>query len=138
MKKLLLIPLLFVLGCGAKAHHVAVVADATFAQAVFAVDDAEFTACQTHVAPFTVEFCATANPKIKQALLDVKAVTAALQLAPTGGLPKDFPSLIKNLTDVQAMLVPLSPNPIKDDISSKIQKALAQAVAVLTAFAEVK
>jgi len=126
------------MACGG-ARHIAVVADATFAQAVFAVDDAEYKACQTHVPPFTVEVCTAADPKIKQALLDVKAVTQALIVSPKSGtLPKDFPSLIKNLTEVQAMISPLSPSVVKADVAAKIQQALAQAVAILSAFAGVK
>lgn len=125
-------------GC-AKARHVAVLADATFAQAVFAVDDAEFKACETHVAPFTVEVCAAANPKIKQALQDVKAVTLAIQASPSNGsVPKDLPSLLASLTDIQAILSPLSPSLIKDEIASKIQYAIRLAVAVLNSFVGAK
>ncbi len=89
VKKLPVVLLLAALGSAswgcASARHIAVVADATFAQAVFAVDDAEYTACQTHTPPFTVAVCDAANPKIKQALVDVKAVTQALILAPKSG-----------------------------------------------------
>lgn len=128
-----LLALVFTLGCGAKAHHVAVLADATFVQAVFAVDDAEFAACKSGV--LTPAVCAAANPKIKQALLDVKGVTAAIQLSPNlTTLPKDLPSLIKSLTEVQSLLAPLTPNPLKDDLSTKISAALAKAVAVLSLF----
>lgn len=125
-------------GC-AKARHIAVVADVTFAQAVFAVDDAEFKACETHIAPFTVEVCADLNPKIKQALLDVKAVTAAIQASPANGqLPKDMPSLIENLSDVQAILSPLAPSIVKADIANRIQFALRLSVAMLNSFAGAK
>lgn len=126
------------ISCGS-TRHVAVVADATFAQAVFAVDDAEYKACQTHTPPFTVAVCEAANPKIKQALLDVKAVTQALIISPkSGSLPKDFPSLMQNLTDVQAMISPLAPSIVKNDVAAKIQQALGQAVSILGAFAGAK
>ena len=142
VKKLPVVIVAIVLGSSvacASARHVAVVADASFAQAVFAVDDAEFEACKTNVPPFTPEVCAAANPKIKQALIDVKTVTAALQATPTNGqLPKDMPSLIQNLTDVQAMLSPLAPSVIKADIANKIQFALRLAIALLNSFAGAK
>lgn len=140
VRKLPVVILAAVLGFGsvgcASARHVAVVADATFAQAVFAVDDAEFKACQTNVAPFTPAVCDDLNPKIKQALLDVKAVTAAIQASPkNGSLPKDMPSLLTNLTAVQAIISPLAPSFIKDDIANKIGYALRLAIAVLNGFA---
>ncbi len=121
-------------GC-AKARHVAVLADATFAQSVFAVDDAEFEACKTHIAPFTVDVCAATDPKIKAALLDVKAVTAALQATPNAvTVPTNLPSLLKNLTDVQAILSPLEASGTKQDIAAKIAAALTKAIAVINAF----
>lgn len=118
-------------GC-TTARHVAVVADATFAHAVFDVDDVEFQGCQTGA--LEPAFCAAANPKIKQALVDVKAVTAALQATPNA-LPKNIPSLIGNLTDVQAMLASLPQSASKSDLVLKIQEAMRFAVAVLTALA---
>lgn len=117
-----------------KARHMAVVADATFAQAVFAVDDAEFKACETHV--LTVDECAAANPKIKQALVDVKAATAAIQAAPKNGtMPTSLPSLAVSLTDLQSILGPLAPNPIRADLLNKIQFALRLSVALINSFA---
>lgn len=136
MKRLVLalVVLVSLSGC-AKARHVAVVADASFAAAVFAVDDAQFEACKTHVAPFSVEVCASTGPKIKAALVDVKAVTAALQATPKDGqVPKNLPDLMKALTDVQAILSPLSPSLVKADVAAKVQSALTRAIAVLTLF----
>lgn len=137
-RTVLAITLLVTVAC-ASTRHVLVQVDATFAQAVFAVDDAEFQACAARVAPFTAEVCAAANPKIKQALVDVKAVTAALQATPKSGVvPKDLPSLIQNLNDVQGILLPLSQSVAKSDVTTKVQSALAKATAVLTAVAGVK
>lgn len=136
---LMLVSMLVTLSACAGARHVFVQADAAFVLAVAAADDAEFKACETHIAPFTPEVCAAANPKFKQALLDAQAVTAALQATPKNGvIPKDLPSLLANLTAAQAILVPLSPSLVKTDVGNKIQLALMKATAILTALAGVQ
>lgn len=124
-------------GACAKARHVAVVADATVAQAVFALDDAELAACQAHV--LTEAQCAALNPLVKQALVDVRSVTAAIKASPaTGKVPVDLPSLLKGLTDIQAIVGPLSAvgGPV-GVLATKTKVALDQAIAVLTPLAGV-
>jgi hypothetical protein len=120
----------------AKAHHIAVVADATFAQAVFALDDAEYQAWQQRTPAWTDAQHAQANPKIKHALEDVKAVTLALKAAPKGApLPVALPDLITDLRAVEAILQPLAPSVVKDTLAMRTTKALDSAIVVLSAFA---
>ena len=124
------------LGLSACAHarHTAVLIDATVAQAVFALDDAELKACQTGV--LSQAQCDAVNPKIKQALLDVKALTESLQATPTDvAVPKNLPSLLAALTDIQAILGPTSQVPELKDVSAKANAAIAQAIAFLTTLA---
>lgn len=122
-------------GC-ATARHLATVADATFAQAVFAVDDAEYKACQTHAAPFTVEVCAKADPLVKQALVDVKAVTAAIKASPKNApVPTSLPSLLADLTAIRDVIAPLSSTVVKENLVTKVEDALTQTIRVLSVFA---
>lgn len=121
-------------GACAHARHIAVQVDATVSTAIFAVDDAEFAACQAHV--ITQAQCDALNPKIKAALVDVKAVTAALQATPkTGTVPKTLPDLILTLRSVQAIALALPPSPATDGITSKVNTALDAAIALLSKIA---
>jgi len=122
--------------CGA-ARHVAVQVDAAFATAVFAASDAAMTACQQRV--FTVEQCnvgGSVNRNAQQALIDVKAVTQALQDAPKdGGIPKNLPDLLTALTNLQVLVGDLAPTiPAKQDLTAKILAAIGQAIRVVKAF----
>lgn len=121
--------------CAGKARHIAVVADQTVAQLVFALDDAEYQAChQQHV--LSADQCAKLDPVIKQALLDVKALTAALQSTPASGpLPKTLPALLKSLNDVGAVIDALGGGPQFADLATKARKADAAVVNLLTQFA---
>jgi hypothetical protein len=116
--------------CGA-ARHVAVVADATFAQAVFAVDDAATSACQTKV--LTAAQCAAADPKIKKALLDVVAVSEAIKASPKDfAVPKNLPDLLTDLTAIQGIVAPAAQ--VAPDLTAKVNYALSQAILVVAKF----
>jgi hypothetical protein len=124
------------LGLSACAHarHTAVVLDAAFAQTVFALDDAELAACQKGV--LTPVQCDAANVKIKQALVDVKALTESIQATPKNvAVPTNLPSLLTALTDLQAILGPSSQVPEVAAVSAKASAAIAQAIALLKQFA---
>lgn len=115
----------------AKARHIAVAGDVAFSQAVFALDDAELAACQSKM--LTQTQCDALNPKIRQALVDVKAVTAAIQTAPKSGVvPISLPDLLKDLTDTQAILAPIAAagGPL-GDLGTKATTAVNQAIALL-------
>lgn len=136
----LLLPLLLItglsVGCGA-ARHVAVQVDASFATAVFAASDAALEACNQNV--FTPAQCTvggSVNRNAQQALIDVKAVTQALQDAPTSAeVPKTLPDLLTSLSNLQTLVGDLAPTvPSKQALATKIQAALAQAIQVIRAF----
>lgn len=136
MKRLLLVLVLVASGC-AHARHVAVIADVSFAQAVFAVDDAETSACASKA--LAADICAAANPKIIAALQDVRAVTLALQKTPKNvAVPKNLPDLLSDLTGVQAIIAPLSnvqgAPPAVQNVGQKIAAALTQTIAVVRTF----
>lgn len=119
--------------CGS-ARHPAVVVDATIAQLVFAVDDAELKVCQTGV--LSVTQCTALNPKIKQALIDVKALTETIQKTPkTVAVPVNLPNLLSALTEVQAILVPSGQVPEVAALSQQVSAALAKVIALLRQFA---
>lgn len=138
MRRLLLLAGALVLSVHcAGARHVAVVADASFAQVVFALDDAEFQACVAHV--LTTAQCEAANPKIKQALLDVKAATKAIQDTPKNAQPPtSLVSLLADLTAVQTIIGDLSPGPVKKSLTDKITTALGQALSLLQLYTDLK
>lgn len=130
---IVVVALLLTSGC-AKVRHAAVQADAAFASSVFALSDAQFQACQAKV--LDKARCDALDPVIKESLLNVKAITAALQASPDGGaVPKNLPDLLKNLDAVRTVLAPLgeAPGPI-GDLVTKAQRAFEQAVALLTQF----
>jgi hypothetical protein len=130
-----LIALALSLGLSACAHarHTAVLVDATFAQAVFALDDARADACQKGV--LTPAQCDASKPKMKQALIDVKALTESIQATPKNvAVPKNLPDLLTALTDVQAILGPSSQVPQAAGVSAKASAAIAQAIALLKQF----
>lgn len=121
--------------CGAQ-RHIAVQVDAAFATAVFAASDAAMEACKTMV--FTPEQCAvggSVNRNAQQALLDVKAVTTALQDSKDSTVPKNLPDLLVSLTNLQKIVGDLAPTiPTKNDLATKIIAAINQAIAVLKAY----
>jgi hypothetical protein len=125
----------FTLGVScAKARHVAVQVDATVATAIFAVDDAEFAACQAHT--LSQAQCDALNPKIKAALEDVKAVTAALQATPNSGtVPKTLPQLVQTLRSVQAIALALPASDVTAGLITRINTALDAAIALLSKIA---
>jgi hypothetical protein len=118
----------------AHARHTAVLLDAAFAQSVFALDDARTTACQTGV--LSVTQCDASKPKMKQALQDVNALTESIQRTPKDvAVPKDLPSLLSALTDIQNILGPSAQVPGVASVSAKASAAIAQAIALLKQFA---
>jgi hypothetical protein len=121
--------------CGGKVRHVAVVADASIAQVVFALDDAEYEAChQNHV--LSADQCAKLDPVIKKALLDMKALTLALQATPKDGpLPATLPALLKDLNDIGAVIDSLGAGPTFSALASKARQANASVLGLLTQFA---
>lgn len=126
-----------VLSSCAHARHIAVVADATFATAVFSIDDTETQACAAQI--LTPAACAAAGPKILAALQDVKAVTLALQATPNNvAVPKNLPDLLTDLTSVQAILGPVvsAPNAPSSltTLAAQIQSAITQTIAVVKLF----
>lgn len=132
----LLFAALLVSGCGA-ARHVAVQVDASFATAVFAASDAALEACKQGV--FSQAQCTVGgdvNRNAQQALVDVKAVTTALQNAPKDvAVPKNLPDLLTSLTNLQRVVGDLAPAlPAKQDLAGKIVSAIDQAIKVVQAF----
>ncbi len=119
-------------GC-ARARHVAVVADASVAAAVFAVDDAEYAACQAHV--LTVPQCETLNVPILKALRDVRAVTVAIQNTPTTGpAPTSLVALLTDLGIVQRILADLGQSPDLAPLVAKALEAQTKAGALIASF----
>lgn len=112
-------------GC-ASARQAAIVADQTFATAVFAVDDAEFAAWQNGVV--TADQHAKLNPKIKQALEDVKAVSQAIKSSPSN-LPKSLPALLADLNAIQMAINDL--RVLAPDLVGRIGTANAKAIDLL-------
>lgn len=128
MKKTLLVLLCVLASACASARQVAIVADQSFATAVFALDDAEYAACQAKV--LTEAQCTALNGPIKQALVDVKAVTLAIKGSPQGGVPHSLPELLKDLGDVQAVISAMQP--VFPDIAVKASAANLKAIDLLT------
>lgn len=121
----------------AKARHVAVVTDQTLAAAIFAVDDAEYAACQAHV--IAADKCAALNTPIKKALQDVKALTAALQATPANGkVPTSLPDLLQDLLDVSNVMNSLRQGPDLKPLVDKVQAAETKAVNQLAALTGAK
>lgn len=125
---------IFLFGCGA-ARHVAVQVDATFAQSVFALDDAARMACESKV--LTQAQCDAANPKIVQALADVKAVSAGLLASPKAvSVPKNLPDLLQNLTDAQRILGSFQGSSVPADVANKLVQAINQAILLVSKYTE--
>lgn len=128
MKKTLLVVLCVLSVACASVRQVAIVADQSFAAAVFALDDAEHAACDAHV--LSEAQCTAMNAPIKQALVDVQAITLAIKASPTSGVPSSLPALLKDLNDVQAVIAAMQP--VLPDISIKASDANVKAIALLT------
>lgn len=113
-------------GC-ASARQIAIVADQSFATAVFALDDAAFQACQSKALADTQ--CAALNGPIKKALEDVKAVSLAIKASPTG-IPATLPTLLKDLQAVQDAI--REAGPILPSLGAHASDANQKAIALLT------
>lgn len=134
MKRWIVLFALTLSACAGSARHIAVVADQTIAQSVFAIDDAEFEACKAKV--LSEAKCAQLNPIIKQALLDVKALTAAIQQTPKDApLPKSLPALLTSLNQINDVVAALGDGPQFAGLSAKVRAANQKVIALLTQFA---
>jgi hypothetical protein len=124
---------LYVAACGS-TRHVATIADASIAQSVFAVDDAEFAACQQHV--LSTAQCDALNGPIKDALRNVKALTAAIQVMPKdGAVPKSLPAVLADLNTVQTVINQLGAGPTFKPVTDKLTEAQTKLVALLNQIA---
>lgn len=122
--------------CGVSTRHIAVQADASLAQVVFALDDAEFEACAKHV--LTAAECDKLNPLIKNALVDVKALTAALQATrDVNGMPSSLSALVADVAAIRKALDELGKvaPPSLAPFLTKLQAVEAQVVALVQQFA---
>lgn len=114
----------------ATVQQLAIKADMAYSVAVFALDDAEFAAC--HPTPaLPADTCMALDAKVVQALKDVQSVTRSLQQFPTS-VPKDLPSLLTDMNDIQAILVALPTMPVVTTLAGKVTDANAKAIALLT------
>ena len=130
--------LLSTVACGG-LRHVAVQVDATFAESVFALSDASYEACVAQV--FTPEQCkvnGSVNTLMKRLIIDVDAITAALQDANVEKLPNSVPDLLMALKSFQRIVIDISPAVQgRAELLAKIDVALTQAINLLNAFVEV-
>ena len=123
-------------GCAAKQRHYAVAADYAFATAVAAVDDALFSACQSHA--IAADVC---NDQIKPKMITVDTsvlvASKTLRALPdNASMPKAIPDLITSLHGVQDVLDALGDltNPMVQRIVSLLSKAVAEATSLLYLF----
>lgn len=129
MKKLFLLALVLMMSACATSRGAFIVADQTFAQSVFALDDAEYQAFQIHAISDAQH--QKLNVPIKQALVDVKAVTLAIKQTPANGkVPVSLPDLLKDLNDVQNIIATLQP--VAPAIAQKAAAANNAAIVLLT------
>lgn len=120
--------LLTVEACGS-TRHVAVVANATTATAVFLVDDTERAACKVHTPPFTEQVCAELDPVLISMLRNGRRATMALQATPSDGrIPKSLPELQKDLKTLQTLMSAAVPGIAKMDLVLKIDAAIDWAI----------
>lgn len=119
----------------AKPRHIAVAADVTLSSVVFALDDAQWQAChETHV--ISAEACIPLDAAVKKALLDVKALTAAIQATPKDGqVPVSLPALLADLAAVRKIVDALGTGPAFVGLSTKVNAANDTVVGLLTKFA---
>lgn len=110
----------------ATTQKLLITVDKSVAVAVYAVDDAEWNAYNSHEIDVTEH--AILNAKIVKALDDVGRVTDALEVAPTT-VPKNLPELLTDLVELQNATNSL--NPVVPTLSSKIGNALSSAIQLL-------
>jgi hypothetical protein len=116
----------------ATVQQAAIKADMAYSTAVFALDDAEWAGCHPlPVAPLTADLCAPLDVKVGQALLDVQAVTKAIQAFPVT-VPTSLAALLTDLNSIQLTLIGLEQTPLIMSIAAKTADANAKAIALLT------
>lgn len=120
---------IFATGC-ATTQQLVIKADMSYATAVFALDDAEFTACHSGVPTLGPGECAILDPKIAQALKDVQSVTLAIKKFPTT-VPTDLSALLVDLNNVQSALLRLQQIPLVTSLAAQTADANAKAIALL-------
>lgn len=136
LNAILLALVISVAGC-ATTQQLLIKADQTYATAVFALDDAEYSACHSGVPTLGPGECATLDPVVTQALKDVQNVTLALQKFPTT-IPTDLSALLVDLNNVQSALLRLQQIPIVTTLASKTADANAKAIDLLAKLTGVK
>lgn len=119
----------------AKAHHVAVVTDEAVARVVFALDDAEYEACHKTPLVLTPAQCARLDPLVKRALLDVKALTAALQTTQgLEGIPTSLSALVKDVIALRVAIDDLGGGPTFAPIAGHLHQVETELLALLGRF----
>lgn len=112
-----------VVGC-AKARQLVITADKTFGQAVFAIDEAEFTACNAKLINATT--CTGLDDKVQHLLTDVQTVTRDLQLFPTA-IPKSLGQLLSDLNAFEIITEPIPAlHALTVDATAKATALIAQ------------
>ena len=128
--------LLGVVGIAACAttQQLVIKADIAYSTAVFALDDAEFSACHPTPPPAIADTCAILDVHMVKALQDVKAVTTAIKAAPTT-LPTSLPELLTDLSSIQIELNAAAQIPAIANLANRTAEANAKAIALLTQIA---
>ena len=116
----------------ATAQQLAIKADLAYSTAVFALDDTEYAACHPVIAPpLTAAACASLDANVAQALLDVQAVTRAIQAFPVT-TPRSLAALLTDLNTIQVSLIGLEHTTLIASLATKTAEANAKAIALLT------
>lgn len=132
--------LFLTVGCANVTRHQVVQADYAFATAVGLVDDALFSACQTHAIPAD-----TCNEQIKPRMItvdtSVKIASQTLRNLPSNAqMPKSVPDLLASLHAIQGVLDSLGDltNPMVSRAATLLQRAVDSATQILYAFSAVE
>lgn len=119
----------------AKAHHLAVVADDAASKAVFALDDAEYEACHKTPRVLSADQCAKLDPLVKRALLDVKALTGALQTTQAiDGIPTSLAALVQDIMALRFAIDDLGGGPSFAPIAARLHLVEQELLALLGRF----
>ena len=120
-------------GC-ATTQQLVIKADIAYSTAVFALDDAEFSACHPTPPPASADTCTILDVHLVKALQDVKAVTTAIKAAPTT-IPTSLPALLTDLSSIQIELNAAAQIPAIANLANHTAEANAKAIALLTQIA---
>ena len=124
--------LLAVVGLAACAttQQLVIKADIAYSTAVFALDDAEFSACHPTSPPAIADTCTILDVHLVKALQDVKAVTTAIKAAPTT-VPTSLPALLTDLSSIQIELNAAAQIPAIATLANRTAEDNAKAIALL-------